>query len=136
MTHRGQYSFRKVPFGLYNSPFAFQKFVNCIFRPFLNIKNALVHFDDVIVLASHKQEALDNLEAVLSIASEYGRDINKRKCDLLTKRVQFLGQVIDQCRIYPSPEKVRAALNFPIPESVKDIQSILGRTGFFRNTIR
>jgi len=41
-------------------------------------------------------------------AEEYGLEINKRKCQLLEQRIEFLGHVIENGKLYPSPEKTRA----------------------------
>lgn len=91
--------------------------------------------DDIIVLAKNEKEALDNLKETLSVAKEYGLELNKKKCHLLKKRIEFLGQVIEDDKIYPSPGKILAVTNFPIPKTIKNVQSFLGLTGYFRKFI-
>lgn len=135
VTHKGQYAFLKTPFGLCISPTVFQRFVNCVFRSLVNEGIVCVYFDDIIVLAKDETEAINNLKTVLKVASEYGLKINKKKCHLLKKRIEFLGQVIENGEIHPSPDKVLAVQNFPKPKSTKDVQSFLGLTGYFRKFI-
>lgn len=131
VTHKGQYAFLKAPFGLCVSPAVFQRFINCIFRPLINKGIVCVYFDDIILLAKTDQEAIENLKTVLTVASDYGLEINKKKCHLLKKRIEYLGQVIEDGKIYPSPGKILAVTNFPKPKSIKDVQSFIGLTGYF-----
>jgi len=115
VTHHGQYQFLKVPFGLCNSPPVFQMFINHIFRPLVNDGILLVYLDDLIVIASDVEEGIKRLQKVLQVASDYGLDINKGKCHLLQPKIEYLGYVIEEGEIHPSPSKVQAVLNFPEP---------------------
>jgi len=42
---------------------------------------------------------------------------------------------MENSKIHPSPNKVRAVLNFPQPRTLKDVQSFLGLSGYFRKFI-
>lgn len=132
VTYDGQFKFLKAPFGLCNSPPVFQHFINFIFRPLVIKGYVLIYLDDVIVLAENVEEAVTRLRYVLQLASEYGLELTKKKCKFMKSRIEFLGQVIEAGKVYPSPEKVQAVLNYPEPKSVKDVQSFLGLTGYFR----
>lgn len=135
VTSNGHYRFRKVPFGLCNSPAVFQRFVNEIFKD-LTVKGiALPYVDDLIIPAMNEDEAVDRLKIVLERAGEYGLEINKKKCQLLMRRVEFLGHVIENGKIYPSLDKTKAVMKFPEPRTIKQVQSYLGLTGYFRKFI-
>lgn len=54
---------------------------------------------------------------------------------LLQSRIEYLGQVIENGKVHPSPSKVQAVLNYPEPHSLKDVQSFLGLSGYFRKFI-
>jgi len=75
------------------------------------------------------------VKIVLKRAEEYGLEINKRKCQLLEQRIEFLGHVTENGKLYPSPEKTRAVLKFPEPRTIKQVQSFLGLTSYFRKFI-
>ncbi|GBL87911.1 Retrovirus-related Pol polyprotein from transposon 297 [Araneus ventricosus] len=135
VTHEGQYQFLKVPFGLCNSPAVFQRYINAIFRPLINDGIVLPYLDDMIILSSSFEEGIERVERVLSIASEYGLEINFNKSHFLKKRIEFLGHVIEDGKIFPSTLKTKAVLNFPEPINLKQIHSFLGLTGYFRNFI-
>ncbi|GBL95273.1 Retrovirus-related Pol polyprotein from transposon 297, partial [Araneus ventricosus] len=131
----GKYQFLKVPFGLCNSPVVFQRYNNYIFRPLINDGIVLPYLDDIIILSSSFEEGIERVELVLSIASEYGLDINFNKSHFLKKRIEFLGHVIEDDKIFASTLKTKAVLNFPEPANLKQIHSFLGLTAYFRKFI-
>ncbi|GBO26376.1 Retrovirus-related Pol polyprotein from transposon 297 [Araneus ventricosus] len=135
VTHEGLYQFLKVPFGLCNSPAVFQRYINTIFRPLINDGIVLPYLDDIIILSSSFEEGIERVERVLSIASEYGLEINFNKSHFLKKRIEFLGHVIEDGKIFPSTLENEAVLNFPEPANLKQIHSFLGLTGYFRKFI-
>lgn len=53
----------------------------------------------------------------------------------MERRIEFLGHVIEDGKLYPSSEKTKAVLKFPEPKTTKQIQSFLGLTGYFRKFI-
>ena len=75
------------------------------------------------------------MRQVLRVASDYDLDINKGKCQLLHSRIEYLGYIIENGTIHPSPGKIQAVSNFPEPRTLKDVQSFLGLSGYFRKFI-
>lgn len=136
VTHSGQYCFSKVPFRLCNSPAMFQRFINHIFRKLINDGTVLTYLDDLIILASNANQALERLKLVLQVASEYGLEINFKKCQFLRRRVEFLGHVIESGKIGPSLAKTAAVMRFSCLRLFRDVQSFLGLSGYFRKFIR
>lgn len=53
----------------------------------------------------------------------------------MKSKIKYLGHVIENDKVYPSPNKIRAILNFPEPRSLKDVQSFLGLSGYFKKFI-
>lgn len=135
VTHNGQYTFLKAPFGCSNSPRVFQRFINHIFRDLIRRKIVLVYVDDIIILAKNMEEAILHLTMVLECAAEAGLEIKWKKCQFLRKSVEFLGYIIENGAIKPSPCKTNAVQKFPEPKTIKQVQSFLGLTGYFRKFI-
>lgn len=135
VTHNGQYQFLRAPFGLCISPTVFQRYINTIFKDLIIKGHVLIYMDDVIIPSKNEKEGIERLKSVFSLASSYGLDINFQKCKFLSKQIEFLGHVIENGKLYPSPQKVKAVLNFPEPKSNKDLQSFLGLAGYFRKFI-
>ncbi|XP_015596320.1 uncharacterized protein LOC107268244 [Cephus cinctus] len=135
VTPDGQFEFLRVLFGLCNSPAVFQRFVRAVFQRLINDGTVLAYLDDLIIPAKTEAECCEKLKKVLKQAEMYGLIINWKKCEQLVRRVQYLGYIVEEGEIRPSDEKTKAVKNFPKPKSVKQIQSFLGLTGYFRKFI-
>lgn len=129
------YEFLKAPFGLCNSPAIFQRFINMTFHDAQQQGLVRLYLDDVVIPARDAQMAMEKLEQTLKIAAQNGLNINFNKCKFLRKTLQFLGFIIENGTMKPSEEKTKAIAKFPMPKTIKDVQSFLGLTGFFRKFI-
>ncbi len=54
----------------------------------------------------------------------------------MKERVIYLGHVINQHGLLPCDDKVKAIKEFPIPNTVKQLQSFLGISGYYRKFIK
>ena len=131
----GQYEFLKAAFGLCNSPSVFQRYVNAIFRDLVAKKIVLTYMDDLIVNSMNHETGIENLRIVLDRASEFRLNLNWSKCRFLQTKIEYLGHVSEGGSMSPSEKKIRAVSNFKTPTCVKEIQSFLGLSGYFRKYI-
>ncbi|UYV84469.1 hypothetical protein LAZ67_X002302 [Cordylochernes scorpioides] len=132
----GQYEFLKTPFGLCNAPAKFQRFINSIFAEEIQKCIVLTYLDDIVIPANDAEEALKRLKHVLKRAEEYGLQINWEKCQILKSEITYLGHEIKDGVIRPSDDKVTAVKRFPELKTIKQLQSFLGLTGYFRKFIK
>lgn len=135
-TPTGHYEFLRVPFGLCISSAVFQRYINTVFKDLLRDGTLLIYVDDLIIPSQTEEEGLAKLKKVLQVASEYGLEINFKKCQLLKHRIEFLGYVIEKGTVSPSPSKTLALQNFPEPRTEKQVQSFLGLAGYFRKFVK
>jgi len=136
VTPDGQYEFLKTPFGLCNSPTSFLRFIDEVFRDLSRKNIVFAYMDDLIIPGKTEAEALTNLKKTLTVAAEAGLTINWEKCKFLQKRVEYLGHVLEDGHISPSPTKIESVRRFPVLTTKKAIHSFLGLTGYFRKFIR
>ncbi|GBN96450.1 Retrovirus-related Pol polyprotein from transposon 17.6, partial [Araneus ventricosus] len=131
----GQFEFNKVPFGLSTSPSVFQRYVYSIFRELMRKGIVIIYMDDLIIPAKDEDEGIEKLKKVFEVASKYGLEIKFKKCKFLRRKVEFLGHVVENGTVRPSVAKTIAVKKFPVPTTVKQVQSFLGLTGYFRKFI-
>lgn len=131
----GTTEFLKTLFGLCNSPAIFQKYINAIFRELIAEKVVLIYLDDLIIPSGTEKEGLCRLQRVLSTASDHGLNVRWNKCYFLQRRIEYLGHVTENGSVRPSKQKTLTVMNFPVPVNVKQVQSFLGLTSYFRKFI-
>ncbi|GFY35470.1 retrovirus-related Pol polyprotein from transposon 17.6 [Trichonephila clavipes] len=132
----GQFEFNKVPFGLSTSPGVFQRYVSSIFRDLTRKGIVISYLDDLVIPAKNEQEGLEKLKIIFEVAKKYGLEIKFKKCQFLKKKVEFLGHTVESGTIKPSLTKTLAVRKFPEPTTIKQVQSFLGLTGYFRKYIK
>ncbi|GFU58772.1 retrovirus-related Pol polyprotein from transposon 17.6 [Trichonephila clavipes] len=132
----GQFEFNKVPFGLSTSPGVFQRYVSSIFRDLTRKGIVISYLDDLVIPAKNEQEGLEKLKIIFEVAKKYGLEIKFKKSQFLKKKIEFLGHIVESGTIKPSPTKTLAVRKFPEPTTIKQVQSFLGLTGYFRKYIK
>ncbi|GFU03819.1 retrovirus-related Pol polyprotein from transposon 297 [Trichonephila clavipes] len=124
-----------MPFGLSRCPSTFQRFINTVFRDLVVQGIVLPYMDDIVILAKNESEAIERLKKVLQVSSDYGLEINFDKCQFLHRKIEFLGHIIENNKLFPSPSKTKSVVNYPEPKTTKEVQRFLGLTGYFRKFI-
>ncbi|XP_053968337.1 uncharacterized protein LOC128869757 [Anastrepha ludens] len=117
VTKEGLYEFNRAPFGFCNSPAVFVRFINYIFQQLINNGIMEIYVDDIVVFEGTAEQCLANMEIVLKRAEQHGHEV-------------------EDGRVWPGQEKVKAVKNFPLPKNLRDVQAFLGLTGYFRKFIK
>ncbi|GFV00282.1 retrovirus-related Pol polyprotein from transposon 17.6 [Trichonephila clavipes] len=121
-----------MSFGLSTCPSTFMQYINAIFRHLISKSIVLPYMDDIVIPAANESQALEYLKIVLQVACDYGLEINFKKCQFLHNTIEFLGHIIENGRLFPSPSKTKAVINYPDLKNIKDVRRFLGLTGYFR----
>jgi len=127
--------YTKVYIGITNSPAVFIRFIMAVMRDSIKNEDAVVYMDDVIISSKSIDEGVQKLKRVLKVAQGNGLRINWNVCQVLKRKVNFLGYVVESSTIKHGNEKTQAVADFPIPRDKKGVQRFLGLTSYFRRLV-
>jgi len=92
------------------------------------LNNILIYSDDITQHQSHVKEVLKRLRKA-------GLYVKAEKCEFHSDSVEYLGYVLSSAGLTMSDAKVKTIQEWLEPKKVKDIQSFLGFTNFYRHFI-
>lgn len=133
-THLGLFEYTVMPFGLTNAPATFQAFIQETLRDLLDVI-CVVYLDDILIFSRSQEEHDQHVRLVLERLRQAGLYANAKKCEFDKSEVEYLGYLLGVDGIKMHPRKLDTIAEWPVPRSVKDIQSFLGFTNFYRRFI-
>lgn len=98
--------------------------------------SVLAYIDDLLITSNTVDEGIKLLHEVLQTLTNAGFSMNLRKSSFLTTEIEYLGRVINAGQVRPSPRKIEAFVNSPVPKNVKQFRQFLGLAGYFRGFIK
>ncbi|KAI2664142.1 Transposon Tf2-8 polyprotein [Labeo rohita] len=81
-------------------------------------------------------EHVQHVRRVLQRLLENGLHVKVEKCVFHAQSVPFLGYIMSAEGVRMDPDKVKAVVDWPIPDSCKPLQRFLGFANFYRHFIR
>ena len=79
---------------------------------------------------------LVNLEQVLLCLQMHQFFVKLSKCLFCKSSIEYLGHIISAMGVQADPQKVTAMLEWPLPQSTKQLRGLLGLTGYYQRFIR
>ncbi|GBN69688.1 Retrovirus-related Pol polyprotein from transposon 297 [Araneus ventricosus] len=134
-TGQGLWQFKVMPFGLCNAPVTFERLMETVLRG-LTSEASLVYLDDIIIVGRTFQEHLDNIRKVFQRLQKANLKLSPKKCRFFRKEVSYLGHIISADGVKTDPEKTKAVVDWPRPETVHDLRSFLGLCTYYRRFVR
>ncbi|GBM08967.1 Retrovirus-related Pol polyprotein from transposon 297 [Araneus ventricosus] len=134
-TGQGLWQFKVMPFGLCNAPATFERLMETVLRG-LSSEACLVYLDDIIIVGRTFEEHLNNLRKVFQRLQKANLKLNLKKCRFFQKEVTYLGHVISAEGVKTDPEKIKAVVDWPRPETVHDLRSFLGLCTYYRRFVK
>nr|GEY99206.1 reverse transcriptase domain-containing protein [Tanacetum cinerariifolium] len=129
------FAYRRMPFGLCNSPGTFQRCMMAIFHDMIE-KTLEVFMDDFSVFGNSFQSCLSHLERMLKRCEDTNLCLNREKSQFMVKEGIVLSHKISKQGIEVDKAKVDVITKLPHPTTVKGIQSFLGHVGFYHRFIK
>ncbi|KAI2646182.1 Transposon Tf2-9 polyprotein [Labeo rohita] len=135
ITPTGHYETLVMPFGLCNSPAAFQHFINDVLQDMLG-RWCYAYLDDILIYSRTLEEHTQHVRAVLQRLLAHQLFCKLEKCAFHQHTTTFLGFVISAQGVAMDPQKLEAVRSWPLPTSLKQLQRFLGFANFYRRFIR
>ena len=110
-------------------------FINHTLHEFLN-KFTSTYLNDIIIYSETKKEHHEHVCKVLKVLQKAGLQININKCEFSVQETKYLSLIISNKGLKMDPEKLKAIIKWKHPDNLKDLQSFLGFTNFYRRFIK
>ena len=132
-TSKGLYFVKRLQMGMKNSASVFQ---NCMENSVLKgLTHVIAYQDDLIIYASTEASLEKHLAAVLGRLREKRVTVNPDKCVGKARSIEFLGRVVSEEGIAPSPAHCKSIAELKPPTNIKQLQYILGLFTYFSHFI-
>ena len=105
----------------------FEDLSDCILPPF---------FDDIIIKGTDFQNALSNVDRVLSRVAQCNFTLNTHKCAFFQQQINYLGCIVSNGTVRVDPDRISTIVSFPTPQSVKSLRRFLGMAQFCNRFIK
>ncbi len=135
VTNQGHYEWLVMPFGLKNAPATFQRIIQTALSDLL-YKGAINYLDDFIIYSETFEEHIELLREVFKRLRQHNIKLKLSKCFFVKSEVEYLGHIISHNSVKPSPRKIEAVKDFPLPKTVREVRRFLGLTGYYRRFIK
>ena len=123
-----------MPFGLTNSPMAFQQYMKNILGDLLD-HCVVVYLDDILVYSDDPVQHREHIWEILKWLCQNGLFTKANKCKWHKDSVEFLGYILKTEGLTLAEDKVKIIREWPEPRKVKDVQSFLSFTNFYHRFI-
>ena len=134
-TNKGLFEPTVMFFGMCNSPTTFQAMMDDIFVGIIDGRLVIIYMDDILIFAKTKEELERITKMVLTKLQEHDLFLKAKKCKFCKQKIEYLGMVIKEGQIFMDPIKLAGIREWPIPSTVKKVQSFLGFGNFYRKFI-
>ncbi|GFT20307.1 hypothetical protein TNCV_1009121 [Trichonephila clavipes] len=115
-THRQQYHFKVMSFGLKNASATFQCEMNKALSCYREFSRAYI--DDIAIFSKNWEEHLLHLDTILTKLSELNFTVNLKKCAFGKAQIKYLGHIIGSGKHEPDPEKTAVINNLLLEEPI------------------
>ena len=110
--------------------------INDLFRDLINQGDTVTFIDDILVATNTEEGYNELVEEVLKRLEKNDLFMKLEKYKWKVREVEFLEVVIGPKRVEMQREKVKGALNWPVPRNIKEVQKFLGLANYYRRFIK
>ena len=130
----GLFTFNRMPFGPTNSGQVYVRFMEMLVNK-LRSPYTLAYVDDLIAHTPDVEMHLEELKRVFQMHREAGIRLGAKKTTLFAEEANYLGYKVTPDGIQMQDKYVDKVLQWPKPETGKQLGSFLGFAGYYRSFI-
>jgi Reverse transcriptase (RNA-dependent DNA polymerase) len=110
--------------------------MNEIFKKEIEEDLIIVYMDDILAFS----KTIDGLKKIkwiiLEKAQEYDLYFKAKKCEFRKPKIEYLGLVVEKGKLAMDPVKLKGILDWPVPKTVKEVQSFIGFGNFYHHFVK
>ncbi|GBG83879.1 hypothetical protein CBR_g37748 [Chara braunii] len=109
--------------------------MNWIFHEYLD-KFIVLYLDDILIFSRTVEEHAEHLKIVIGLLRQHQYKVNLDKCEFGRTKILYLGHEISADGLRPEDAKVANIRDWPRPQTVTEVRSFLGMTGYYRPFVK
>ncbi|MBW0469696.1 hypothetical protein O181_009411 [Austropuccinia psidii MF-1] len=133
--HMGIYEYTRMPLGIKNAPDHFQRMMDTIFQEEILEGWMVVYIDDIIIYSETWEDYMQHIDKVLSKCKPINLKISRRKDNFGQQELLALGHKVSGLSLEIDQKELAEVLKKPVPRNMKEMQSFLGISSYYRNHI-
>jgi hypothetical protein len=122
-THKGLYRYKRLNFGTNSASEIFQNALDNVLNGIEGCRNIS---DDIIIFGKTEKDHDASLQKVLEVLKANNLKLGLAKCQFDKEQLEFFGYIFSADGISPSPSKVDAVKETPVPTNPTEVRSFLG----------
>ena len=138
VTHRGQYHWNLLPFGLCNARATCQRLITKVLanitQKYGNV--VLSYMSDIVIATRTEDEHLQQLRAVLTACRDANLKLKAAKCRLFETEIKFLGRIVTPEGVKPDPANIQCIQSWKPPTDKKELAGFLSFAGYYREFVK
>src|SRR6266571_5829361 len=108
--------------------------MNDVFSNMINV-SVVVYLDDILIYSNNLVDHWKHIKEVLRRLRKNGLYAHANKCKFHSERVEYLRYILSPEGLSMDQAKIKVIQDWPEPRKVKDVQSFLSFTNFYRRFI-
>ena len=94
-------------------------------------KFVVVFIDDILIYSNTKEEDNEHLKIILQVLREHQLYAKFNNFDFYKDKIQYLGHVISEEGISVDSDKIKAIIEWHVPNEVTNVRSFMGITCYY-----
>ena len=96
----------------------------------------LIYIDDIINFGKTFDEHMQRIQQVFQRIKSAGLKLKPEKCNMLQKDVIFLGNVVTDRVVRPSPINITKIVEWPRPKTAKQVRQFVAMGSYYRRYVK